>query len=119
MSRMRAPTTDAVEILRRRYLLGLSRRTDVAIERLNVDLALMIRDVRTKAALTQEAFAVLVGMSQSAVSRLENVDYCGRSLTTLQRIAEALDLKLTVEIIPRALVVPESRGVDGEQSAKE
>jgi predicted transcriptional regulator len=38
-----------------------------------------------------------MGTSQAAVARLEAGDVCAR-LTTLQRVAAALDLRITIEL---------------------
>ena len=56
----------------------------------------MIYDARTNAGLSQKELAALIGTTQSVISRLEDSDYEGRSLTMLERIARALNKKLTV-----------------------
>jgi transcriptional regulator with XRE-family HTH domain len=52
--------------------------------------------MRIEAGLTQGQLAGLVGTTQSVISRLENSEYDGHSLSVLNRIAEALRKKLTV-----------------------
>jgi predicted transcriptional regulator len=54
--------------------------------------------MRTEAGLTQERLAELVGTTQSVISRLEDSDYDGHSLSMLSRIAEALQKKLTLTV---------------------
>ena len=54
------------------------------------------------AGLSQKELAALIGTTQSVVSRLEDSDYGGRSLTMLERIARALGKKLTVTMTDRA-----------------
>jgi ribosome-binding protein aMBF1 (putative translation factor) len=69
-------------------------------QRLNVRLAEMIYQARESAGLTQTQLAKLVGTTQSVISRLEDADYEGRSLTMLQRIADVLHRRLEVRLLP-------------------
>ena len=90
-------TSDAARILRDRYVKDdPQRRASVEAERVNAQVARMIYDLRSDAGLTQKALAELVGTTQSAISRLEDADYEGHSLSMLNRIAEALDKKMSV-----------------------
>ena len=90
-------TSDAVQILRNRYVKDdCQRKASVEAERVNVQVARMIYDHRNDAGLTQKELAQLVGTTQSAISRLEDADYEGHSLSMLNRIAEALKQKLSV-----------------------
>ena len=72
------PTSDAVEILHRRYVTGRPKQ-EAGLEeaRLNAMIAQEIYDMRTKAGLTQKELADLVGTSHSVISRLEDADYEG------------------------------------------
>lgn len=80
----------AVSILHRRYLAGDPHRVGrVERERTNAEVAQLIYDRRLAAGLTQKQLAKLVGTTQSVISRLEDADYEGHSLTMLQRIASA------------------------------
>lgn len=77
------PTTDALEILRRRYLGDDSDRlASIEEERLHTKVARQIHDLRTLAGLSQAELAERIGTTQSTVSRLENADYEGHSLLT-------------------------------------
>ena len=90
-------TTDAREILHRRYVKGdPDRKAALEVERVNADVARMIHDLRTDADLSQSELAELIGSTQSVISRLEDADYEGHSLSMLNRIAKALNQKLTV-----------------------
>ena len=90
-------TTRAAEILRNRYVKDdPERRASVEAERVHAEVARLIHAMRTQAGLTQEQLANLVGTTQSVISRLEDADYDGHSLSMLNRIAEALNKKLTV-----------------------
>jgi ribosome-binding protein aMBF1 (putative translation factor) len=93
----REKTSDAVKILRNRYVKDdAERKASVEAERVNAQVARMIYDLRTEADLTQAELADLVGTTQSVISRLEDSDYEGHSLSMLQRIASALKQKMTI-----------------------
>ena len=95
----REKTTNAVEILHRRYIKDdAERKASVQAERVNAEVAQLIYDLRKNAGLTQKELAELIDTTQSVVSRLEDADYDGHSLSILQRVAEALKQKLTVEM---------------------
>lgn len=83
-------TSDALTILDR--MAGdnaeLRRLTDEA--RVNAAVAQLIYAARTKAGLSQAQLAERIGTKQSVISRLEDADYDGHSLSMLQRIASAL-----------------------------
>ena len=55
-----------------------------------------IAELRHKARLTQEQLARKVHTTKSAISRYENSDYKGYSLTLLQKIASACGAELQV-----------------------
>jgi len=88
---------DAAEILRRRYV-GDDPEKKIALEteRVNAEVARLIYDLRTDAGLSQQELAEVVGTTQSVISRLEDADYEGHSLSMLNRIARALNQKLAV-----------------------
>lgn len=95
----REKTTDAVEILYRRYIKGdPEQEASLQAERVNAEVACLIYDLRKDAELTQRELAELIDTTQSVVSRLEDADYEGHSLSMLHRVAEALKQKLTVEM---------------------
>ena len=64
--------------------------------RLHAQIAGLIYDLRTSRGLTQKQLAQMVGTQASAISRLEDADYGGHSLSMLERIAEALGLAVRV-----------------------
>ena len=67
-----------------------------------IDLALLVREMREDAGLTQSELARKIGTTQSAIARLEGAEYAGHSLTVLERIATAcgVALKLRAEKKP-------------------
>lgn len=90
-------TTNAVDILHRRYVKDdPERRASLREERVNAQVAQLIYDLRTQAGLSQKDLAELIGTTQSVISRLEDADYNGHSLTMLNRIATAMNQRLTV-----------------------
>ena len=102
MSKKRKPTSDAIEILHRRYYAGRpSRLADLEEARAEDKLARQIYALREEAGLTQRGLAKLVGTTPSAISRLEDSDYEGHSLTMLKRIATALDKRIEIRFLPR------------------
>jgi ribosome-binding protein aMBF1 (putative translation factor) len=93
------PTTDAVKILRKRYIQDDSeRQKSVEKERLSSEIAGMIYELRKESGLSQKELAELVGTTQSVISRLEDSDYGGHSLPMLERIATALNRRVTVSM---------------------
>ncbi len=96
----RKPTTDAVEIMHRRYFEGKPEMMALLEEeRANLDIARKIYDLRSKGGLTQKALAKLVGTTPSVISRLEDADYEGHSLSMLRRIAAALDKRVEIRFV--------------------
>jgi DNA-binding XRE family transcriptional regulator len=100
MSKKRKPTSDAVEILHRRYYEGRPDRI-AALEEARADdeVARKIYDLRTKAGLTQRELAKVVGTSASVICLLEDADYEGHSLSMLRRIAAALDQRVEIRFV--------------------
>lgn len=99
--RGRRTTSDAVEILHRRYIAGRPDQ-EAALEnaRVNAAIAQSIYDLRTRAGLTQKQLASLVGTAHSVISRLEDADYRGHSIRMLLRISTALNQRVEIRIVP-------------------
>lgn len=101
MARKRKPTTDALEIIHGRYFAGRPHRlTELEEERANADVARRIYHLREQAGITQARLAKLVGTTPSVISRLEDADYEGHSLSMLRRIAAALDKRVEIRFVP-------------------
>ena len=96
-----AKTRNALRILQR--VTGTSEPLMAAIAeaKVNLDVAQMIYDARTKAGLSQSELAALIGSKQPVIARLEDADYQGHSLTMLRRIAAALEQRLEVRLVPK------------------
>ena len=92
-------TSDAIRILDK--ITGDDPKMHALIEeeRTNLQVATEIFKLRTKAKLSQEELAAKVGTTQSVISRLEDADYDGHSLSMLQRIASALNKRVEVRFV--------------------
>ena len=94
-------TTDAVRIFHQRYIKNdREREESLQRERENIGIAEQVYNLRTQANLSQRELADLVGTTQSAISRLEDADYDGHSLTMLRKIAAALNQHVEVRFVP-------------------
>lgn len=94
------PTTDAIEILHRRYYEERPQRmAELAEAEANDTVARKIYELRKRAGLTQQQLAKLVGTTTSVISRLEDADYQGHSLAILRRIASALNKRVELRFV--------------------
>lgn len=101
MTRKKQRKADAVEIIHRRYFKGRPERmAELEEERANADVARLIHELREKQGMTQAQLARLVGTTASVISRLEDADYDGHSLSMLRRIAAALHRRVEVRFPP-------------------
>jgi len=97
-------TRNAVEILHKRYIKNNPKRLkSLQRERTASLVAEQIYEIRTKLGMTQEQFARLTGMKQSVISRLEDADYNGYSLKTLEKIASSVKCHLEVNFVSDSL----------------
>jgi len=95
------PTSDAVEVLRRRFYAGKpGRLKDLEEARANKEIAHKIHELRTAAGLTQAQLAKLIGTTASVICRLEDADYEGHSLGMLRRIGAALNQRVEIRFVP-------------------
>src|SRR5580698_10036277 len=101
-----AKTKDALKIL-----AGITGNTPdvqqgLASARINLEVAQMICDARTKARISQRELAELIGSKQSVIARLEDADYEGHSLSMLQRIGNALGQRLELRFVRASRKTP-------------
>ena len=93
-------TTDAVEIMK--DMIGddpqLQQMYNEAT--INAYVAQLIYDARTEAGLNQSELAKMIGTTQSVISRLEDADYEGHSLSMISRIAQALNREVVIDFAP-------------------
>lgn len=88
------------------FLEKASERQDSseAYEALEVEYSLAheMLAARTRAGLTQEAVAVRMGTTKSAISRLEAAGKHAPSVASLKRYAAAVGCTLKIELVPAA-----------------
>ncbi len=88
MAKTLKPTSNAVEILHRRFYEDKpARLKNLEEARANEEIARNIHELRAAAALTQTQLARLIGTTASVICRLEDAHYEGHSLAMLRRIA--------------------------------
>jgi transcriptional regulator with XRE-family HTH domain len=68
-----------------------------------LDPALLVREARSRAGLTQRALAALAGTSQSVVARIE-AGQTRPGSDTLRRLLEAAGFELRAELLPLPVV---------------
>ena len=101
MTKKPKPTTDAVEILHRRFFEGKPDRLQHLEEaRANDEIARDIYQLRSASGLTQAQLGRLIGTTASVICRLEDADYEGHSLAMLRRIGAALNQRVEVRFVP-------------------
>jgi ribosome-binding protein aMBF1 (putative translation factor) len=90
------------EIVEQRARKSATYRKTFARTLHQVDLALLVREMREDVGLTQAELAKKAGTTQSVIARLEDAEYRGHSLPMLERIALAcgVALKLRAEKKP-------------------
>jgi len=95
-------TTDGLKILDN--MIGDDKELRDLCEQatINAEVAQLIYDARVEAGLTQTELAKLIGTTQSVISRLEDADYEGHSLSMLNKIAQALRREVKITLIPMA-----------------
>ena len=99
----RRKTSDAIGILHRRYVGDdAQRKASLERERVNAEVARTIYELREQAGLSQKELAERVDTTQSVISRLEDADYEGHSLSMLNRIAKVLNQEIQVVMRPKA-----------------
>jgi ribosome-binding protein aMBF1 (putative translation factor) len=103
----RKQTSDAVEILHRRFIKeDPERLASLEEERVHAEVARQIYDLRTEEGLTQRELARRVGTTASVISRLEASDYEGHSLAMLRRIAQALGRRIEIRFVAPRRTTP-------------
>jgi ribosome-binding protein aMBF1 (putative translation factor) len=94
-----ANTKNLADVIRRELASNPNLAAEVQTQRLVADVGSEILAARTRVGLTQKQLADRVGMHQSAIARLEDADYDGHSLKTLERIASALGKRVQVSFV--------------------
>lgn len=100
---MREKTSDAMKIIDN--MIGDDEELRELCEQatVNAHVAQLIYDARTEAGLSQTELARMIGTTQSVISRLEDADYEGHSLSMLNRVAQALNREVKIDLVPAAV----------------
>jgi ribosome-binding protein aMBF1 (putative translation factor) len=97
-----AKTSDGIKILDNLIGDDAELRELCEQETINAHVAQLIYDARTEAGLSQQELAKMINTTQSVISRLEDADYEGHSLSMLGRIARALNREVKIDLVPIA-----------------
>ena len=80
-------------------LADSSFRTSFVQHRLTLRLGTEIARLRKNAGVTQNELALKAGMQKQNIARLERPNYQGFTVSTLQRIAAALNCRLEIRFV--------------------
>lgn len=70
---------------------------EIKKEKSNCRAALLVFKMRKAAKLTQKELAERLNTNQSAISRLEDADYDGHTMSMLDRVAEATGRRIRIQ----------------------
>jgi ribosome-binding protein aMBF1 (putative translation factor) len=98
MKKRERKIVDAVEIMDAEFGKQAGWRDGVAAAGQRRVLGDLVRDAREAQGMTQTELARRAKTTQSAVSRLEDADYETMKLDTLERVAAALGLPLSISL---------------------
>lgn len=90
---------NALAITKRRYYKSEARLAELEEARVNAAAARLIYQLRTEANLSQKQLAEMIGTTQSVISRLEDDDYDGHSLSMLSKITGVLKKRLVLSAV--------------------
>jgi len=80
-------------------------------------VAMQIRAIREQRGMTQKELAEKIGTAQTGVSRLENANYSGRSISALKNVARQFDCWLRVSFESYGSLIEEAEGF-GEEALR-
>jgi ribosome-binding protein aMBF1 (putative translation factor) len=106
---LRKSASNALEILAHKFGNDPDTQERIAEERVEIRAAQGMYDARKAAGLTQRALAEVVGKQQPVIARLEDAHYEGHTLSVLDRIAKALNMRMEIRFVPN--------GGDNEETA--
>jgi transcriptional regulator with XRE-family HTH domain len=109
---------DFAELIRHKLAGDRSLAAEVQYERTKAMVSEIIYEARTDAGLTQQQLAARAGMRQSAVARLEDTDYDGHNMKTLERIAFALGKCVEISFVDQEPALQIDFGFVTEYSPK-
>ena len=104
-------TRNFADVIRAKLVAHPDLAEHVEQEAFNTDIAMKVYKARIEAGLTQKELAARIGTQQSVISRIEDADYEGHSLSILRRITKALGKKLRVEFDAQPAPLPRPSAV--------
>jgi len=108
---MKEMSSDAIELICRRYIKGDPARVASFHEELTkAAIAREICDLRNAAGLTHEQLATLIDTTPSVIEDIEEADYDGDFLAMASRIDAALHRRVEVRFVP--METTESAGMN-------
>jgi DNA-binding XRE family transcriptional regulator len=100
MSKEQNEILDAISVPRQHHDDGAPvGAAEFGEERAGEEVGRKIYELRKQAGLTQAALARLIGTTGSVISRLEDSEYEGHSLSMLKRIAAAVNKRLEIHFV--------------------
>lgn len=91
-------TTNALDILDALFLQKNKELSDlVRLERKKIKIAEQLKALRKDKKMTQSVLAKLMNTSVSVISRIEDADYDGHTLSTVERFCQALGYEFSPE----------------------
>jgi transcriptional regulator with XRE-family HTH domain len=103
-------TYDSEALKLARDFLDEEYRRSWAEDYLNTSLALQIAVLRKQRAWKQSNLAAIAGTTQSAISRMEDIEYGAHSIRVLKQLAAAFGLRLRVSFEEFGALISESAG---------
>ncbi len=89
---------------------GTAVRSQFVDSNLTKSIAVQLRATRDQLRWSQERLANETGMNQNAISRLESPGYGKPTITTLKRLAAAMDVGLMVHFVPFSQMIDWTSG---------
>lgn len=105
---------NAREFLAEELRASTEARLQYASDLLNARLALQIKTLRMQHDLTQEQLANLAGLYQSQISAMEQISCNSWKVSTLQKLAKAFDLALSVRFLSYGKFLEEALSLSRE-----
>lgn len=93
-------TSDGLEILYQRYYANnIERQLELEKARLDDQVARKIVELKQTYHISNKAIAELINLDESMIESLENAEYEGDSFLMLNLIANALKMRVQIELI--------------------
>jgi ribosome-binding protein aMBF1 (putative translation factor) len=91
------------DVVREKWLSDYGVKKEYDALNTEFQIATEIIKARTKASMTQAELAGKMGTKPTAISRLESLNYGKVSISTLKKIAQALNCDLQIRLRPRKI----------------